>query len=428
MRLSLFAVFAAACDTAVDSGLDPSSDDTGTDTAEPADTADTSDTGADTADTSVDTADTGSSAYADGDGDPDVTDCAPFDSDRFTGNIEVCDLVDNDCDGTNYDVAGTRDYENGSAGGAAWYAYSVTRDADLQQTYWGSGTTLDTFTTEAWYDYGTHGMTESRTSTDGDAGTWESVESLTYDADGHMIRYVRDDGDDGTENYTKDCTFAADETSVCVFDTIDDGVYAINYTNSYDEFGNYTREERDLDTNGVLDGVRTWAYTYDSEGRILSLTYDDNGDGVMDAADLVSTNTWDAWSHLVRGEQDRGGDGTIDVLQIGEYDSKGRILRSAYDNDGNGVMNYERVYTWTNAGDNELVTQLSSEGGAIGTYASTYDEHGRMLSYAYDYDGDGAADETGSTVYASELQGETTYDGDGNGTDDGFYRYTQHCE
>ena len=35
----------------------------------------------------------------DGDGDPDIDDCAPFDAGAFHGNTEVCDGADNDCDG-----------------------------------------------------------------------------------------------------------------------------------------------------------------------------------------------------------------------------------------------------------------------------------------------------------------------------------------
>ncbi|GDX78532.1 hypothetical protein LBMAG42_03430 [Deltaproteobacteria bacterium] len=100
-------------DTGADTGLDTS--DTATDTSDTADTAvdtsvDTSDTAVDTADTSVDTA----TEDADGDGYPLATDCDDTDAAISPGADEVCDGVDNDCDGT-VD-------ESSAADAATWYA------------------------------------------------------------------------------------------------------------------------------------------------------------------------------------------------------------------------------------------------------------------------------------------------------------------
>jgi hypothetical protein len=45
----------------------------------------------------------------DGDSDPDATDCAPLDAAIFTGAVEVCDLVDSDCNGSLVDEFGDLD-------------------------------------------------------------------------------------------------------------------------------------------------------------------------------------------------------------------------------------------------------------------------------------------------------------------------------
>ena len=77
----------------------------------------------------------------DGDLEPDVDDCAPFDPTAFTGNPEVCDGVDNDCDGV-------VPADEADADGDAWRVCDGDCDDALDSVFPGAPEALDCVDTD----------------------------------------------------------------------------------------------------------------------------------------------------------------------------------------------------------------------------------------------------------------------------------------
>lgn len=200
-----------------------------------------------------------------------------------------------------------------------------------------------------------------------------------------------------------------------------------DYVHEYDELGNITREERDLDFNGAVDGVRTWAYTYDGSGQILTTSYDDNADGVADPADSVTTYVWDANGHTVRTETDRGIDGVLDFIAVSQYDGLDRLERLTQDSDADGLLDFEYTLLWSVEGNLAQTGRVASEGGAVSTTTYDYDAEGRQVSYRTDYQTDGTTDESGVTSFPTDRVAETRYDVNGDGTDDDWATITLTC-
>ncbi|MCU0660999.1 MAG: WD40 repeat domain-containing protein [Myxococcota bacterium] len=99
-----------------------------------------------------------------------------------------------------------------------------------------------------------------------------------------------------------------------------DGVKDLIYM--YDELGRTTRDEVDLDKDGRIDIISTYA-----DGKVVKQELDSNSDGMIDSVRYLEND------QPVRFEADTDGDRRIDHW---EYYEDGRLVRIGTDKDGDG--------------------------------------------------------------------------------------------
>lgn len=137
--------------------------------------------------------------------------------------------------------------------------------------------------------------------------------------------------------------------------TADDTTYL--YT--YNEYGLVSSTETTNALTGVSD--RTRHFTYDEYGRELSVLLDQGSDGVMDSrvdmtySDRNHGRISETSTNLVTGE--------IDYIATYDYNAAGRIIRSYYDNGGEGTvdrLDYGFVSTTSGVNLTDDITSWSS--------------------------------------------------------------------
>ncbi|MDD5308334.1 MAG: WD40 repeat domain-containing protein [Deltaproteobacteria bacterium] len=111
-----------------------------------------------------------------------------------------------------------------------------------------------------------------------------------------------------------------------------DGVKDIFYY--FDETGQPTQDECDLDFDGKIDIVSTYI-----KGKVVKQELDTNGDGKIDRVRYLDKDL------PVRLEGDTDGDGKVDYW---EYYEGGKLVRIGQDLDGDG-----RADKWTRDGETE---------------------------------------------------------------------------
>lgn len=364
---------------------------------------------------------------ANGDGIPESTTVYTYDdAGSLIRRLDVNGGGDRNIEETTYDAAGNRISEsydrNGDGIPESLYTYAY--DAAGNQTYRsddndGDGIIDAIYTSFVKIDESGNRTSRSTTDSNGD-GIIDSSLTTIVNANGDLTGQFSDD--DG------------------------DGIIDSSFTATYDEAGNQTRQSFDYDGDGIFD---TTFYTYDAAGNLTSQSSDTNGDGIIDSS---STYRFNAAGNPTLDTFDSDGDGTIDgstVYRYDEadnlisrssldgngdpvvvdptgivassetftYDAAGNLIRSVYDNDGDGTA--DRIFTFAyDAAGNRILEAFDFDGDGIierGT-AATYDAAGNQTSQSYDTDGDGRPNSTNFYTYdAAGNQTSSAYDFNGDG-------------
>ncbi len=302
-------------------------------------------------------------------------DCDDANAEMFPGNAEVCDLVDNDCNGFGDDAL------------ANWYQMSSDYDGDgAPESAYYSHFTAENYTDVVKYDY------------DGN-GAWEYAEWRTLDEWGNPIEADYDDDSDGLADY-------------------------IVYRN-YDQHGWWNYEARDVDADGSIDEEDTFAQVLDEAGHVLLEEADYYTDGTID---YIHSFAWDSLGNMTEWNRDDDADGKLDSIYTYSFDANGFQTYAGYDYDADDTDEYSSSYTW-DANGYLLAYSSDSNGDGISDYSMTlaYDAAGRVIEQVSDYDGDGAPDyverlayddATGTFAGGIDADGdgveETVYEGDYN--------------
>ncbi|MEZ4241654.1 MAG: hypothetical protein R3F59_37005 [Myxococcota bacterium] len=173
------------------------------------------------------------------------------------------------------------------------------------------------------------------------------------------------------------------------------------------------REERDQGADGTVDVVND--YTYDADGRLLTVSYHDDYYG-----DQSLSYTYDADGNLVEYTEDQGSDGVIDLRQVDTYDVDGNLIESHLDTDGDGVD--DAIWTYQYDAGLVVTSTVDADGdGNVDTwYTYTYDAQGRETEVSGDDGNDGSVDYYSIITYSDPVldSGEEQIDVDNDGTFD----------
>jgi uncharacterized protein YrzB (UPF0473 family) len=422
--------------------------------------------------------DTSTFVDADGDGYPEEEDCDDQDAAISPEAQEICDGLDNDCDGLVDDGDDSLDlstaelllfvdndgdgFGDGEAAGEfcaaqeGWVS-DATDCNDLaplihpgaEETCNGSDSDCDgrvdsalfrySFDYSEWLDGGGfnwrwgQGITEQDGDVDGLGGEREVDGELdgssARDIDGSKLTHMEyDDGLDGLD-YVLDMTYDASDNMLSYEEDADgDGALDLVQGWEYNEDGYMAARWEDSDGDGVNESYEV--FEYDAEGNEIIWRQDSDGDGEYDWEREQFWNEDGEWTYI---EWDTNSDGEMD------YDAT-----SVFDEDGNQVS-FEILY-YPNGSDTDaeevLVYQMrqvvyGSQGMESSTeeldndYDGTFDEKryfeyesDMRTLYELDSDGDGTIDYANEFVWREDGQPESLYvDSDGDADIPGSIAY-----
>ncbi len=219
-------------------------------------------------------------------------------------------------------------------------------------------------------------------------GVIDSISDMIYDGHGNLADYTEDQDADGTNDYRESQT--------------------------HDELGNRTSLEADTDGDGSFDYGEFWEY--DTSGNLLRHSIDEDGNGTEES---FETYAYDADGNEILNQQDTTGDGNIN-FQREQFFTNGLLTFAEWDTDMDGTAEYDAVFLYNN--DEKLLSYqiiFIESNTTYDDYAATYSDTGILLSSLQltDTDLDGSFNESNykefdelELVARNEL--DTDYDGD----------------
>lgn len=261
--------------------------------------------------------------------------------------------VDNDCDGgANLIMA---------------YTYDALGNLTLEQQDWsGSGVWEAVYSKSYASSAAPFSPTEELRDHNGD-GVQDWRKESTYNTAGYVLsEHTDSDGDgwaDSIYHYTYD-SYGRRLATIAVFDG--DGVPSSLETFTYDTLGNLVQDDSDAGADGVVDIRYRYAFT-DPENphKYTSVIREVNG-----VVERETTYLWRADGHLLRYTNSSGpaihargyvydqdgnqlefwssndSDGQIDLHRWTTFNAAGQPLTERGDDDGDGVVDWARYYTY----------------------------------------------------------------------------------
>jgi len=332
---------------------------------------------------------------------PTDDDCDDADAATFPEAEEICDDLDNNCDGT--------------ADEGLWQLTYYTFDD-------GPDGTSDFITV---YTYDADGLLDTVSVDEDGDGLLDRIYSYTWTADEQEATIGYDLDADGVDDYTVEYYYDGDGNEIrakVLLGTTTIEVY--DYT--YDADGNMLSSEVDSDGDGTADSRVT--YTYDANGNLISEETDSDGNYL---ADEIKTYTYDADDNLIEVQTDSDADGTTDATAWYTYDSVGNLDRIAFDQDGDGFLvsgdDYCMLYDWSVDGSEESRVDYDADCDDVSDAVyleRTYDADGNRLTSRWDSDVDGSVDQIYTYTYdADGNMTQSTEDTDGDGYSDYIRTY-----
>lgn len=300
--------------------------------------------------------------------------------------------------------------------------------------------------------YDSNGNLKSFTRDDNDDGSINYSDTTTYDVNGNLTSEVQDSNGAGAGgiSYRLNATFSngfqtllltdsdgdgpnssartyfdtLGNTTIYELDTNGDGANGINFRHSYSYYpdGNLQSDNTDLLADGTIDTQNTYSYDYDTHGNTT-------GQYVVHVTTGTNSTylyTYDTNDNLLTTEEDSNSDGNIELRTTYTYDANDNLLTDEKYDVINGARKNFKRYTYDSNGN---IVKYEEDTYGVGSidYIETYsyDTNGNMLKYEEDDGANGSINfrETYSYDTALNLQSYKK-DSDGDGLIDYAETYT----
>jgi hypothetical protein len=207
-------------------------------------------------------------------------------------------------------------------------------------------------------------------------------------------------------------------------DNADGNPSSINaYT--YDVNGKRLTISTDSDADGNPNTIEI--YTYDTKGNTVAISLDSDTE-TNPALNKITTLSYDSNGNLLAVSEDHDADGNPNRITLSTYDSNGNGVEYSYDSDTetNPAPNQLSTLTYDTDGNNlSLIRDTNADGNPNSISFYTYDANGNRLTDSNDIDAD--SNPNYSSTYIYDLNNNLLkhlYDSDADGNPNIINTYT----